>query len=50
MGAPAYIHSFIVDEVPLPTTNRVRPWREGYKGKVDESVGKALLLLKDMKH
>lgn len=48
--APVYTHSFTMDGVPLPTIDRVRPWRKGYKGKVAESVGKALLLPEDMKH
>ena len=40
----------MVDRVPLPMTDRVKPWREGHGGKVAESVGEALLLLVDMNH
>ena len=50
MGAPAYVHTFTMDGVPLPTTDRVRPWREGREGKVAESVGEALLPPTDMNH
>ena len=50
MGAPAYVHTFTMDRVPLPTTDRVRPWREGREGKVAESVGEALLPPTDMNH
>ena len=50
MGAPAYMKKFLVDGEALPTTNRVRPWRDGSDGKVAECVGKALLLPEDMKH
>nr|POF09862.1 hypothetical protein CFP56_74742 [Quercus suber] len=50
VGDPAYMHSFTVDGVPLPATDRVRPWREGRKGKVAKSMGEALPLPKDMKH
>ena len=40
----------MVDRVPLPMTDRVKPWREGRGDKVAESVGEALLLLVDMNH
>ena len=50
IGVPSYIHTFMVDEVPLPAMDRVRPWREGRGGKVAESVGEALLLPTDMNH
>ena len=50
MGASAYVHTFTMDGVPLPTTDRVRPWREGREGKVAESVGEALLPPTDMNH
>lgn len=50
MDAPAYIKSFMVDGEALPTTDRVRPWRDGHGGKVAKCVGKALLLPDDMKH
>nr|POE95671.1 hypothetical protein CFP56_32739 [Quercus suber] len=40
----------MVDEVPFPTTDRVRPLREGRGGKVAKSVGEALLLPADMNH
>ena len=50
VGAVAYTHSFTMDGVPLPTIDRVKPWRKGCGGKVAESVGKALLLPEDMKH
>lgn len=49
MGAPTYRHSFTVDRIPLPATNKVRPWREYQGGKVAESVRKGLLLPEDMK-
>nr|POE59920.1 hypothetical protein CFP56_03517 [Quercus suber] len=44
------MHSFTVDGVPLPATDRVRPWRESREGKVAKSMGEALPLPKDMKH
>lgn len=50
IGVPSYVHTFMVDEVPLPAMDRVRPWREGRGGKVAESVGEALLLPTDMNH
>lgn len=40
----------MVDREPLLAMNRVKPWREGYRGKVAECVGKALLLLEDINH
>ena len=40
----------MVDRVPLPMTDRVKPWREGCGGKVVESDGEALLLPTDMNH
>ena len=40
----------MVDRVPLPMTDRVKPWREGCGGKVAESDGEALLLPTDMNH
>ena len=40
----------MVDGVPLPAMDRVRPWREGRRGKVAESAGEALLLPADMNH
>nr|POE45195.1 hypothetical protein CFP56_25329 [Quercus suber] len=46
-SALAYIRAFMVDGEPLPTTNRVRPWREG---RVAEYIGKALFLLELMNH
>ena len=49
-GAPTYTYTFSVDGVPLPATDKVRPWRKGCGGKVAKSVGEALLLPKDMKH
>lgn len=50
MGAPAYVKAFMVDGEPLPATNRVKPWREGCRGKVADCVDQALLLPKDMNH
>lgn len=29
VGAPTYTHSFTMDGIPLPTTNRVRLWGQG---------------------
>ena len=49
-GAPTYTYTFSVDGVPLPATDKVRPWRKGCGGKVAKSVGEALLLPKDLKH
>lgn len=50
LKALAYIRDFMVDGEPFPTTDRVRPWREGYEGHVVECVGKELLLTKDINH
>ena len=50
MSASTYIKAFMVDGKALPTSDRVKPWREGHEGKIVECVGKALLLPKDMKH
>lgn len=49
-GATANIKAFMVDGEPLPTTDRVKPWREGHRGKVAKCVGKTLLFPKDMNH
>nr|POE84777.1 hypothetical protein CFP56_72193 [Quercus suber] len=38
-GAPTYVHTFMVNGVPLPAIERVRPWREGRGDKVAESIG-----------
>ena len=46
-SALAYIRAFMVDREPLPTTDGVRPWREG---RIAEYVVKALLLLDYMNH
>ena len=49
-GAPAYTKVFMVDGEVLPSMDRVRPWRDGRGGKIAKCVGKALLLLEDIKH
>ena len=41
-----YVRAFLLDGQPLSTTERVRPWR----GHVAKCVGKALLLLEDMRN
>ena len=40
IGVPAYVRAFMVEGEPLPTNERVRPWREGHGGGVDECIGK----------
>lgn len=40
----------MVDGEALPAIDMVRPLRDGHGGKVDECVGKDLLLFEDMKH
>ena len=46
-SALAYIRAFMVDREPLPTTDRVKKWREG---RITEYMGKALLFLDYMNH
>ena len=50
LGAPAYIKAFMVDREPFPATNKVRPWRDSYGGRVAKCMGKELFLPKDMNH
>ena len=50
LGALAYIKAFMVDREPFPTTDKVKPWRDGYEGHVAKCMGKELFLPKDMNH